>query len=100
MDASVRLPVLLFFGSSILWLLLSSAFGAMAAVKLNVPWILSDFGWLTVGRLYPLATSSFSYGWAASAGIGAALWIMARLTVRRCVSAGGRSRRGSCGTWA
>ena len=79
-DASVRLPVLLFFGSSILWLLFSSAFGALAAVKLNVPWILSDAGWLTIGRLYPLATSSFSYGWAASAGIGAALWIMARLT--------------------
>ena len=79
-DASVRLPVLLFFGSSILWLLMSSAFGALAALKLNLPWMLSDFGWLTIGRLYPLAISSFAYGWAASAGIGAALWIMARLT--------------------
>ena len=79
-DLSVRLPVLLFFGSSILWLLLSSVFGVLAAIKLNVPDVLTNFGWLTIGRLYPMATSSFAYGWAASAGIGAALWIMARLT--------------------
>ena len=79
-DASVRVPVLLFFGSSILWLLLSSAFGVLAAFKLNAPGFLTEFGWLTIGRLYPVATSSFAYGWAASAGIGAALWLMARLT--------------------
>lgn len=79
-DLSVRTPVLLFFGSSILWLLLASAIGAVAAFKLIVPNILTDFGWLTIGRLYPMATSAFTYGWAASAGIGASLWIMGRLT--------------------
>ena len=79
-DLSVRAPVLLFFGSSVLWLLLAGAFGTLAALKLNVPGFLTEFGWLTIGRLYPIATSAFAYGWAASAGIGAALWLMGRLT--------------------
>ena len=72
----MRVPVLLFFVSSILWLLLSSAFGALAALKLNVPGFLSEFGWLTIGRRATRRRpSSLAYGWAASAGIGAALWI-------------------------
>ncbi len=78
-DASVRAPVLLFFASSIGWLLLSSALAILDSVKLNFPGVLTNFSWLTFGRVHPAATSSFVYGWAASAGIGAALWLMARL---------------------
>ena len=78
-DMSVRSPVLMFFGSSILWLLLASALGALSALKVNFPDVLSDVAWLTIGRLHPAAGNAFVYGWAATASIGAALWLMARL---------------------
>ena len=78
-DASVRTPVLMFFGSAIGWLLLSSALGVLATLKLNLPSLLTTVPWLTFGRVHPAATSSFVYGWAATAGIGASLWLMARL---------------------
>jgi cytochrome c oxidase cbb3-type subunit 1 len=87
-DQSVRLPVLLFFGSAILWLLLGSALKLLVAFKLNVPGFLADFSWLTYGRLEPAADDSLLYGWAASAGIGAGLWIMARLCQARIRSGG------------
>lgn len=78
-DASVRTPVLLFFGAGILWLLLATALGTIDAIKLNFPPLLAEFSWLTIGRLHPAATNALIYGWAGTAGIGASLWIMARL---------------------
>ena len=78
-DLSVRTPVLLFFGSSILWLLLASALGALSAVKVNFPDLLTNVAWLTIGRVHPAAGNAFVYGWAGTASIGAALWLMARL---------------------
>lgn len=78
-DASVRGPVLMFFASAIGWLLLASGLGVLASVKLNFPYFLTTFSWLTFGRVHPAATSAFVYGWAATAGIGASLWLMARL---------------------
>ena len=78
-DLSVRTPVLLFFGSSILWLLLASALGAVSALKVNFPDVLPGVSWLTIGRVHPAAGNAFVYGWAGTASIGAALWLMARL---------------------
>jgi cytochrome c oxidase cbb3-type subunit 1 len=82
-DDGVRLPVLLFFGSAVLWLLLGSALKLVVVFKLNVPEFLAQFSWLTYGRLSPVANDALLYGWAASAGIGAGLWIMARLCQAR-----------------
>ena len=78
-DDSVRLPVLLFFMSSLGWLVLGSALALFAELKLNVPDLLSEFGWLTVGRVLPAAAAAMTYGWAASAAIGTGLWLLARL---------------------
>ena len=78
-DVSVRTPVLLFFGSAILWLLLASALGALSALKVNMPDVLAGVSWLTIGRLHPAAGNAFVYGWAGTASIGAGLWLMARL---------------------
>lgn len=78
-DASVRTPVLLFFGAGILWLLLATALATIDAIKLSFPTPLAEFSWLTIGRLHPAATNALIYGWAGTAGIGAALWLMARL---------------------
>jgi len=78
-DASARVPVLLFFGSAIFWLLVGSLLALVAAFKMNLPWLLDSEPWLTFGRVRPAHLNTVVYGWASSAGIGVGLWLMARL---------------------
>jgi cytochrome c oxidase cbb3-type subunit 1 len=87
-DDSVRLPVLLFFGSAVLWLGLGTSLKLLVAIKLNFPGFLAGISWLTYGRIEPATQESLLYGWAASAGIGAGIWIMARLCQARVRSGG------------
>lgn len=78
-DATTKVPVLLFFGSAALWLLLGSLLSVLAYFKLVLPGLLPDIAYFTTGRVLPAAENAFVYGWAASAAIGAGLWILARL---------------------
>jgi cytochrome c oxidase cbb3-type subunit 1 len=78
-DASTRLPVLLFFGSAIFWLLVGSFLGLLAALKMTHPHLLDGAAWLTFGRIRPAHLNAVIYGWASAAGIGVGLWLMARL---------------------
>ena len=80
-DRSARLPVLFFFTSSALWLVVASVLGFLAAMKLHWPGFL-DYDWLyflNYGRVKPAFMAAFVYGWAFQAGLGVAIWIMARL---------------------
>ncbi len=78
-DASTRLPVVLFYGSAIFWLLVGTGFAMLASFKMNDPAFLDQWGWLTFGRVRPAHLNAVAYGWASSAGIGTSLWLMARL---------------------
>ncbi|MGA0177175.1 MAG: cbb3-type cytochrome c oxidase subunit I, partial [Chthoniobacterales bacterium] len=78
-DASTRVPVLLFFSSAVFWLLVGTLFALLASFKMNAPHFLDQWGWLTFGRVRPAHLNAVAYGWAAPAGIGVALWLMARL---------------------
>lgn len=78
-DSSTRGPVLTFFATALLWLLLSSVLGLIASIKLHSPGFLADLPWLTYGRIYPAYTTAFTYGWCSLAGMGVAIWLMARL---------------------
>lgn len=78
-DASAKWPVLLFFGSAVLWLIVGSLLGLVAAIKMNYPEFLSSASWLTFGRIRPAHLNLVAYGWAAPVGIGVGLWLMARL---------------------
>lgn len=78
-DASARLPVLLFFGTAIFWLLAGSLLALLASFKMNIPWLLDSEAWLTFGRVRPAHLNTVIYGWASPAGIGVGLWLMARL---------------------
>jgi cytochrome c oxidase cbb3-type subunit 1 len=78
-DASARIPVLLFFGTSIFWLLIGSLLALIAAFKMNIPWLLDSEAWLTFGRVRPAHLNTVIYGWASAAGIGVGLWLQARL---------------------
>src|SRR6187200_3383809 len=78
-DASTRLPVLFFYGSAILWLLLGTLLAGLTSWKLHAPDLLANCSWLTWGRLRPAHLNVMVYGWASMAGMGTAIWLMARL---------------------
>jgi cytochrome c oxidase cbb3-type subunit 1 len=78
-DASLRLPVLIFFGCAVSWLTFGLFLGAIAAFKLVWPHFLDGPAFLTFGRIAPAAVNALVYGWASSAGFGIALWLLARL---------------------
>ena len=78
-DASARGPVLFFFGNGILWLLLSTALGLIASLQLMAPGVFGDVPFLSYGRIWPAYMNALGYGWASLAGMGAAIWLMARL---------------------
>ena len=80
-DRSARLPVLFFFTSAALWLVVASVLGFLAAMKLHWPGFL-DYDWLfflNYGMVKPAFVGAFVYGWAIQAGLGVAIWLMARL---------------------
>jgi cytochrome c oxidase cbb3-type subunit 1 len=78
-DASCRGPVMVFFGSAIFWLLVGTLAALLASIKLHSPTFLGDYAWLTFGRVRPVHLNVVAYGWAAAAGVGVGIWLMARL---------------------
>lgn len=78
-DASCRVPVLIFFGTAIFWLLVGTGLALIASIKLHSPHFLSDWSFLTFGRVRPAHLNAVIYGWASAAALGVAIWLMARL---------------------
>jgi cytochrome c oxidase cbb3-type subunit 1 len=78
-DASTRVPVLMFYASAIVWLLIGTVLGGFVSFKMHSPDWFSDVAFLTWGRLRPVQTNVMIYGWASMVGMGTAIWLMARL---------------------
>ncbi len=78
-DASTRLPVLVFYTSAIAWLLLATFLGILTSFQLHSPNFLSGWSFLTWGRVHPAHLNALIYGWGSMAGMGTAIWLMARL---------------------
>ena len=78
-DASTRVPVLMFYTSAIFWLLIGTLMAALVSWKLHNPDVLSGISFLTWGRLRPAHVNIMLYGWASMAAMGTAIWLMARL---------------------
>jgi cytochrome c oxidase cbb3-type subunit 1 len=81
-ERSVRMPVLIFLGSAVFWLLVSSCLGLLASAECHLPHalaMLSNFPWLTFGRVFPAFQNALVYGWLSSAGIGVGIWLLSRL---------------------
>ncbi|HEY2124558.1 MAG TPA: cbb3-type cytochrome c oxidase subunit I [Chthoniobacterales bacterium] len=78
-DASTRLPVLMFYTSAIVWLLLGTLVSLLVSWKLHAPDLLGGISYLTWGRLSPASTNMMVFGWASMVGMGTAIWLMARL---------------------
>ncbi len=79
-DASTRLPVLMFYTSAIFWLLLATLLGLLVSLKLHMPDFLGGVAVLTWGRIRPAYLDTMLFGWASMAGIGTSIWLMARLS--------------------
>src|ERR1700758_2857680 len=78
-DASTRVPVLMFYTSAMAWLILGTLLAGFVSFKLHEPDLLSDISFLTWGRVRPAHMNVMVYGWASMAGMGTAIWLMARL---------------------
>src|SRR5687767_1573158 len=78
-DLQARGPLLLLLGSGIVWLVVSGILAVISSIQLHSPGFLADCAWFTFGRTQALRETAFIYGWAANAGVGIALWVLARL---------------------
>jgi cytochrome c oxidase cbb3-type subunit 1 len=78
-DMSCRYPVAFLFFKAAVWLVIGSALGLLASVKLHAPNLLANCPWLTYGRLSAAVSEIFLYGFASQVALGIALWLMARL---------------------
>jgi len=78
-DVSCRLPLVVLFLSAAVWLLIASVLGLIASIKFHAPGFLADSAWLTYGRVRPAGTNALLYGFCLPAGLGVALWLLARL---------------------
>ena len=78
-DASTRVPVLMFYTSAIVWLLLGTLLAFFTSFKMHSPDLLANVSFLTYGRIRAAHLNVMLYGWASMAGMGTAIWLMARL---------------------
>ena len=78
-DASTRVPVLMFYASAMVWLLIGTVLANFVFFKLHSPDWLSNVDFLTWGRLRPVLMDIIIYGWASMVAMGTATWLMARL---------------------
>ena len=78
-DVSCRLPLMVLFISAAIWLVMASVFGLIASLKFHSPQFLAECPGLTYGRVRPAFTNSLLYGFCVQAGLGVALWLIARL---------------------
>jgi len=63
-DASTRVPVLIFYTSAVGWLILGTLLAGFVSFKLHTPDLLSDISFLTWGRMRPAHMNVMVYGWA------------------------------------
>lgn len=82
-DATCRVPVIVWICSGVFWLLLGSLLALTASIKLHSPeWLFPDASWLTFGRVRAAHLSSVSLGWSFCMAIAVSIWQMCRLS--RC----------------
>ena len=78
-DASTGLLVFFFYCCAVVWLLVASAAGLTASIKLHAPDWLVQQAWLTFGRIRTIHLNAVAYGWAPMAGLGTAMFVIPRL---------------------
>jgi len=88
-DASVRWPVIVCFLSAVHWMVVGT-FLLVYASSLTHPQdtfpivgllvdLASNCSFFTYGHIWPAAVDALVYGWASTAGLGLAIWLLARM---------------------
>jgi cytochrome c oxidase cbb3-type subunit 1 len=87
-DASVRWPVLVCFLSAVHWMVVGTFLlvyaSALTHPQDSIPILglfndlSNNFSMFTYGRVWPAALDALVYGWASTAGLGLAAWVLAR----------------------
>ena len=78
-DRSCRAPLMMLFVSAAIWLLLGSCFSLIASIKFHSPYFLADSAGSPMAGCRPVYINAILYGFALQAGLGIALWLLARL---------------------
>ena len=78
-DRSTAFPVFMFVTFACLWLVVGSLAGLIASVKLHEPDWLTDYAWLTFGRIRAAHLTAVLYGWITDAALGMIVWLLPRL---------------------
>jgi cytochrome c oxidase cbb3-type subunit I len=86
-DASTAPLVFFFLCCAFTWLVVASAAGLTASIKLHEPDWLSQYAWLTFGRIRTIHLNAVAYGWTPMAGLGVALFVIPRLLKTELVGA-------------
>ena len=86
-DASTAPVVFFFLCCALTWLLVASAAGLTASIKLHQPDWLTGSAWLTFGRIRTIHLNAVAYGWAPMAGLGISLFVIPRLLKTALVGA-------------
>ncbi|MDE3067732.1 MAG: cbb3-type cytochrome c oxidase subunit I [Verrucomicrobiota bacterium] len=77
-DASCRVSLLALFVGAAFWLVVASVLGLIASLNFHMPEAFANCPWLTYGRVQPAADDALLYGFCIPAGLGVALWLLAR----------------------
>ena len=86
-DHSTAFPVFMFIAFACFWLLLGSAAGLTASLKLHMPdWMVGE-AWQTFGRIRTVHLTAVLYGWITNAALGVIIWLLPRLLRTHLVGA-------------
>lgn len=78
-DRSSAFPVFMFAAFACFWLILGSLAGLTSSIKLHAPDWLTQYAWLTFGRIRTVHITGVLYGWITNAALGVILWLLPRL---------------------
>ena len=78
-DASIRFPLVSLFKAAVCWMLIATVFGLIASIKLHTPSFMEECQYMTYGKVEPIFWNTLIYGWLFNAGLGCAVFLLARL---------------------
>ena len=78
-DRSTAFPVFMFITFACMWLVIGSVAGLIASIKLHEPDWLTQYAWLTFGRIRTTHLTAVLYGWITNAALGMIVWLLPRL---------------------
>ncbi len=78
-DRSTAFVTFVFLSCAVVWLVLASLAGLTSSIKLHQPDWLTQYAWLTFGRIRTIHLNIVAYGWAPMATFGIAIWTLPRV---------------------